>query len=99
MPYVTQSRRNTNTPPEVAGDLHYDIARLIDAYLFARPGKPFNYQACNDVIGVLACAQAEVYRRIIGPYEDTKIEENGDVYSVKPTDPSCIGPCACNDEQ
>jgi len=33
------------------------------------------------VTGVLECAKLELYRRIAAPYEDTKIEENGDVYS------------------
>ena len=82
MPYIEKYRRN-DQPAETAGDLHYDIAKLIDLYLSRQvTDEPPHYQDFNDVMGVLACAQAELYRRIIGPYEDTKREENGDVYSV-----------------
>ena len=42
--------------------------------------KGLNYQTCNDVMGALEGAKAEFYRRVVGPYEDQKIEENGDVY-------------------
>ena len=92
MPYIPQERRN-GQPAETPGDLHHDIAVLIDAYLSdAVP----HYQQFNDVMGVLACAQAEVYRRLVAPYEDEKIKENGDVYSGEPTRPSCVGPCACD---
>ncbi len=81
MPYVPQSRRN-DAPAETPGDLHYDIATLIDAFLYHQPGKGEpRYTDFNNVMGVLACAQAEVYRRLVAPYEDTKIEENGDVYT------------------
>ena len=38
-----------------------------------------NYAACNTVIGALECAKLELYRRIIGPYEDKAIEKNGDI--------------------
>ena len=30
--------------------------------------------------GALRCAQMEFYRRVAAPYEDKKIQENGDVY-------------------
>ena len=32
------------------------------------------------LIGVLECAKLELYRRVAAPYEDDKIDENGDVY-------------------
>jgi hypothetical protein len=32
------------------------------------------------LVGVLECAKQELYRRILIPYEDAKIELNGDVY-------------------
>lgn len=38
--------------------------------------KYFNY---NRMMGVLECIKQEAYRKIIAPYEDKKIEENGDV--------------------
>ena len=32
------------------------------------------------MVGVLECAKLELYRRMAAPYEDEKIEDNGDVY-------------------
>ena len=37
------------------------------------------YENFNAMIGALECCKQEYYRRIIAPYEDKKIEENGDV--------------------
>jgi hypothetical protein len=61
------------------GELNYCITKLIDHYISSH-GK--NYANLNEVIGVLECAKLELYRRIIAPYEDTKISDNGDVYTV-----------------
>jgi hypothetical protein len=59
-----------------AGELQYAIAVLIKNYMSKQD---LRYQVCNDVMGALAGAQMEFYRRIVAPYEDQKIEENGDV--------------------
>ena len=40
---------------------------------------PLSYFNLNRAIGMLACVQAELYRRVVAPYEDQKIAENGDV--------------------
>lgn len=58
-------------------ELRSIITQLIDGYL-RRSG--------DDVIaavGVLQCTVLEFYRRVAVPYEDKKIRENGDVYSVE----------------
>ncbi len=34
----------------------------------------------NAVVGALECAKLELYRRMVAPYENGKIAENGDVY-------------------
>ena len=34
----------------------------------------------DDVVGAVRCCQLELYRRVISPYEETKIRENGDVF-------------------
>jgi hypothetical protein len=39
-----------------------------------------NYALLNELIGVLECAKLELYRRVASPYEDEKIQSNGDVY-------------------
>jgi len=39
-----------------------------------------SYQTINDIIGALEGAKMEFYRRVVVPYEDKKIKDNGDVY-------------------
>ncbi|MCI0558113.1 MAG: hypothetical protein MN733_06430, partial [Nitrososphaera sp.] len=58
------------------GQLNYVITRLAQELAKA---KGSNYAAFNAVIGVLECAKLELYRRIVAPYEDRKIQENGDL--------------------
>lgn len=62
-----------------AGEFNYYISTLINWYIHQK-GK--SYSTLNELIGVLECAKLELYRRVAAPYEDIKIEENGDVYTV-----------------
>lgn len=59
-----------------AGELQYAMAVMFKSYL---KRKGLNYQNCNDIMGALAGAQMEFYRRVVSPYEDSCIERNGDV--------------------
>jgi hypothetical protein len=63
-----------------AGELNYCVTKLVDHYINAHGG--VSYKNINEVIGVLECAKLELYRRIAAPYEDVKIVENGDAYTV-----------------
>lgn len=63
--------------PVVVGDLNFVLTAKCLDYI-AYTGK--SYDTFNAVIGALECAKLEMYRRMIAPYEDKKIEENGDVY-------------------
>ena len=80
MPYIKRSRKEDlsciGEVPDNAGELNYLFTQLAIRYL----GKQLNYQRINDVIGALEGAKLELYRRLASPYEDGKIEENGDVY-------------------
>ena len=84
MPYIKQERRDELEPyiEDILdhllseGDLNYIITRLVQT--FVEDGDS-NYAAFNSAIGLLECAKLELYRRKVAPYEDTKIEENGDV--------------------
>lgn len=84
MPYIKQEDRQVIDPQvydlncDIAnvGDLNYAITMLVNEYL---DNSIVNYQNINAVIGVLECAKLELYRRLAAPYEDTKIQENGDV--------------------
>lgn len=79
MPYIDAAARervDKEGHPSNAGELNYQITRLVLEFLGASP----RYQDFNNAIGVLECAKLEVYRRMVAPYEDKKITENGDVY-------------------
>lgn len=58
---------------EQDGVLNYSVTRIIR---HVYPRKYFHY---NRAMGVLSAIAHELYRHIIGPYEDEKIVENGDV--------------------
>lgn len=87
MPYITQEERpqydevleqmikllKEKTPENVDGHLNYVVTRIIKEVY------PLRYYHINKAMGVLECIQHEFYRRVAAPYEDTKIEQNGDV--------------------
>lgn len=80
MPYITPDRRiaiDSGTRPATAGELNYQLTQAIKSYWV---NGPRNYQSINDIIGALEGAKAEFQRRIVAPYEDGKIRDNGDVY-------------------
>jgi hypothetical protein len=60
------------------GELNYLITMIIRKYVEQKGLE--KYQFHNDVMGVLSCVKEEWYRRKVSPYEDGKIEENGDVF-------------------
>ena len=81
MPYITKEARDyvgsEGHPGRVAGELNYNITRLIQEYIFIHGLK---YQTINDIIGALEGCKMEFYRRVAAPYENDKCETNGDVY-------------------
>ena len=58
---------------EQDGSLNYTMTRLLKGIY---PTKYFHF---NRALGVLTAVKEEFYRVFVGPYEDTKIEENGPV--------------------
>ena len=83
MPYISKKMRKELPPYEFVattpGELNFLVTRLCDDYLRQQGG--ISYTAVNTVVGALECAKMELYRRVAVPYEDSKIEANGDVYS------------------
>lgn len=92
MPYIRAESRDTldeaiealvdvilheNTEDSRAGLINYTISTLIARYL---EQEGMTYNRLNSMIGALECAKLEIYRRLAAPYEDKKIEENGDVF-------------------
>jgi len=86
MPYIKEERRrmlndtvdklvediNANSR---AGELNYIITNLLVLSLWGEE----SYKLHNENIGVLESVKLEYYRRLVAPYEDEKIEENGDI--------------------
>lgn len=92
MPYIEKSDRRAldfsieslairlATYDEVAGKFNYSISKMLDIII---ERKGLNYANVNEFIGALECIKLELYRRIASPYEDKKIQENGDVYDSR----------------
>lgn len=80
MPYIQGYQREYFEPhcprPDSAGSLNFAITMLVKSFLGDNP----RYDDYNSAIGALECCKLELYRRAVAPYEDKKIEENGDVY-------------------
>jgi hypothetical protein len=79
MPYINPNRRRDidgGEDPLSVGELTYLLTRTVLNYL---PPKP-RFQDFAEVLGALVATERELYRRVVGPYEDKKCEENGDVY-------------------
>jgi len=80
MPYITKEQREElyDRDPVNAGELQYLIAVMISDYLSDKD--KYEYQTLNDIMGALAGAQQEFYRKVVSPYEDKKELINGPVY-------------------
>jgi hypothetical protein len=78
MPYLSEAHKSDVKNGEIftPGDLNYAIQRAIASYL---QQAPISYASLNSVIGALEAAKLEFYRRIVVPYENMKIGENGDL--------------------
>lgn len=86
MPYIKKEEREKFEKPvkeliellkkdeeNLAGNMNYLVYRIVKGV------NPKRYKNWNEIIGFLECCKMEIYRRLIGPYEDKKIEENGDI--------------------
>jgi hypothetical protein len=58
---------------QVDGEINYIITTILKEVY------PLRYFNLNRAIGVMESCKLEFYRRVVGPYEDVKIRENGDV--------------------
>jgi hypothetical protein len=77
MPYIHEADRLAalEEPCDV-GELTYKLYMVCKEYV---NDNHIRYQDYAHVIGALECTKMEFYRRILAPYEDKKIQENGDV--------------------
>ena len=60
------------------GELNYLLTRL----LLEWTGGVRSYALLCSARGILQDVKDEFYRRVVAPYEDTKREANGDVFSA-----------------
>lgn len=84
MPYITQERRRAfdkaleELAPEVSnqGEMNYCIYKLA-SLVIDRIGESYeNLSMCSSA---MEHAKLEWYRKRLAPYEDKKIDENGDI--------------------
>ncbi len=85
MPYINMEDRKKfeNIIDEVldievmtTGELNYLLTCICQCY---QVNQGRSYTTHNDIVGVLECVKQEWYRRQTVPYEQEKIEDNGDV--------------------
>jgi len=88
MPYITQEDRTffmkkgiliLSDMVKSKGDLNYVICELV-GQLCLRDGG-LGYTTTSNWIDAVHGAERELTRRLLGPYEDLKSEQNGDVES------------------
>lgn len=58
---------------EQDGSLNYTFTKTLKGLY------PMKYFHLNRALGVLTAVTQEFYRVMVGPYEETKIKENGEV--------------------
>ena len=82
MPYIKPEVREqlveSDVVPLNGGEINFLVTAIVNSFLMH---KGLSYAAINEAVGALECAKQELYRRVAAPYEDTKIQTNGDVYS------------------
>lgn len=93
MPYIPEPERERIRTATVAlantlrgepvGAWNYAITVLLLERL-AHTGTTYTH--LNELHGLLACVNAELYRRMTAPYESAKAKENGDVFPYKEGD-------------
>jgi hypothetical protein len=91
MPYIDYEQRRKyeillqslteqllSTKSGFAGDTNFVISSLFERLWRNAPCQ--DYKTLNTFMGILECAKLEFYRRVVANYEDTKINQNGDIF-------------------
>lgn len=92
MPYIKQSIRNEIDPKlyemiaeakdavnndQLSGEANYLVTKAVLHLL--KPDSGWTYDALANTIKTLECSKLEIYRRLMGPYEDGAVIRNGDL--------------------
>ena len=86
MPYLTEQNKDyfkeflaalQHISIANGGELNFILTEVIKQFLVTHE---LRYETYNTVIGALESCKQEFYRRKVGPYENVKALQNGDVY-------------------
>jgi len=92
MPYLTQEDRKALEEAEAsgnfyiylgslelrkfAGHLNFIIFKTVRVWIYHNKVSYFSFAT---IVGTIVCCVLEIYRRLVAPYENSKIKQNGDV--------------------
>jgi hypothetical protein len=84
MPYIQQYRRldmekhllELYKKIDTKGDLCYAVYWLMKSFA---EYQGISFDKASNALSAADCARFEFYRRVLAPYEDQKIQENGDI--------------------
>jgi hypothetical protein len=79
MPYIHQEDRerlDNGGAPRTAGELNYKFCKLAADFV---KQEGLRYETLNAAMGAFSGASQEFYRRLVAPYEQQKVAENGDL--------------------
>jgi hypothetical protein len=76
---LAEDARSISSPGNWRGVMNYIISRLAVGIVMNHPDG-VRYATLSDMHAAMNDAAAEWYRRVMGPYEDSAAEKNGDVY-------------------
>ena len=61
------------------GALNYIVFSIVREW-FSLQTRELSYFELASIIGTIDCSKEEIRRRILNPYEDKKMKDNGDVF-------------------
>lgn len=81
MPYLADKTRRlwlqSGGLPDDGAELNYLVSYLADKFVQTHG---LSYHTLEEIVGALESAKAEFQRRIVGPYEEIKLRDSGEVY-------------------
>ncbi len=82
MPYISPIQRTKviHRGATTPGEIGYELAKVVDRYLCRKPDIRFKDLA--EVLAGLESVKLEFYRRVVAPYEDGKLKDNGEAFEV-----------------
>jgi len=76
--HMVESSLSNEEFATILGDINYVFSRVLGGLM-----KNASYNKIAMITGVLENIKQEFYRRIASPYEDKKINQNGDIKEYK----------------